>query len=249
MNENPILATVNGKEITQKDVYVFLNELGPQVAMQFQSPDGMKRVVDELINQELLYFDAIENSFDEEETYKLALEKVKENVLKQYAFNKIISGISVTEEEISEYYNENKMHFQTPESVRASHILVKEEDEAKKIQKEINEGLSFEEAAKKYSTCPSKENGGDLGEFTKGQMVKEFEDAAFSIEEGKLSEPVKTQFGYHLIKVQYKKKAEMSSLEEVKDQINEQMIMLKQQEKYLDKTQELRSKYEVKMNI
>ncbi|WP_416198391.1 MAG: peptidylprolyl isomerase [Sporanaerobacter sp.] len=249
MNENPILATVNGKEITQKDVYVFLNELGPQVAMQFQSPDGMKRVVDELINQELLYFDAIENGFDEEETYKLALEKVKENVLKQYAFNKIISGIFVTEEEINEYYNEHKMNFQTPESVRASHILVKEEDEAKKIQKEINEGLSFEEAAKKYSTCPSKENGGDLGEFTKGQMVKEFEDAAFSIEEGKLSEPVKTQFGYHLIKVQYKKEAEMRSLEEVKNQINEQMIMLKQQEKYLDKTQELRSKYEVKMNI
>lgn len=245
MNENPILATVNGKEITQKDVYVFLNELGPQVAMQFQSPDGMKRVVDELINQELLYFDAIENSFDEEETYKLALEKVKENVLKQYAFNKIISGISVTEEEISEYYNENKMHFQTPESVRASHILVKEEDEAKKIQKEINEGLSFEEAAKKYSTCPSKENGGDLGEFTKGQMVKEFEDAAFSIEEGKLSEPVKTQFGYHLIKVENKKEATTSAFEEVKTQIIQRLMQQAQDNKYLQTIKDLEAKHNV----
>ena len=157
--------------------------------------------------------------------------------------------MSITEEEIVKYYNEHKEHFQTPESVRASHILVKEEDEANDIINEINEGLSFEEAAKKYSMCPSKEAGGDLGEFTRGKMVPEFEEAAFSIEEGKLSEPVKTQFGYHIIKVQSKKEAGISTLEEAKDQIIHQVTALKQQEKYLNKTEDLRDKYEVKINF
>lgn len=89
--------------------------------------------------------------------------------------------------------------------VRASHILVKDEDTAKKLKAEIENGADFAEVAKRHSLCPSKENGGDLGFFGKGQMVKEFEDAAFSLEEGKVSAPVKTQFGYHLIVVTEKR--------------------------------------------
>src|SRR5690348_8142761 len=86
MNENKVVAIVKGKEITQQDVLQFLNDLGPQTAMQFQSPEGMKRVVDELVNQEVLYLDAIENGFNEEKEFKEELEKIKINFLKQYAF-------------------------------------------------------------------------------------------------------------------------------------------------------------------
>ncbi len=89
--------------------------------------------------------------------------------------------------------------------VKASHILVKTEEEAIKIQEEINKGKDFSQAAKEFSLCPSGQNGGDLGYFTKGQMVKEFEDAAFSMEKGQLSNPIKTQFGYHLIYLTDKK--------------------------------------------
>ncbi len=85
--------------------------------------------------------------------------------------------------------------------IRASHILVDSEEEALKIKNELENGASFEALAKKYSKCPSKEVGGDLGFFGKGVMVKEFEDAAFSLDVGKISEPVKTQFGYHIIKI------------------------------------------------
>lgn len=86
--------------------------------------------------------------------------------------------------------------------VRASHILVKSEAEALKIKSEIESGkITFEEAAKKYSLCPSGQNGGDLGYFGRKVMVKEFEDASFSLPVGKISAPVKTQFGYHLVKV------------------------------------------------
>lgn len=249
MSENKILATVNNKEITQQDVYAFLNELGPQVAMQFQTPEGIVKVVEELVNQELIYLDAIENGLDKDEIFKLELERIKANVLKQYAINKLLSDISATEEEVTKYYNDNKEQFHTAEAVGASHILVKEEEKANQILKEIKNGLSFEDAASKYSTCPSKENGGNLGEFTRGKMVPEFEAAAFNMEEGKISDPVKTQFGYHLIRVDHKKEAGISTFDEVKDQITKQIIGVKQQEKYLNKTDELKNKHDVKINL
>ena len=89
--------------------------------------------------------------------------------------------------------------------VKASHLLVKTEDEAKKLKSEIDNGKDFAELAKRVSLCPSGRNGGDLGYFTKGQMVKEFEDACFSMNVGDVSNPIKTQFGYHLIKLTDKK--------------------------------------------
>ena len=92
-----------------------------------------------------------------------------------------------------------------PTFVKASHLLVKTEEEALKIKEEINKGKEFAKAAKEVSLCPSGENGGDLGYFTRGQMVKEFEDAAFSMEVGQVSNPIKTQFGYHLIYLTDKK--------------------------------------------
>ncbi len=89
--------------------------------------------------------------------------------------------------------------------VKASHILVKTEDEAQKLKDEIIKGKDFAQAAKEVSLCPSGQNGGDLGYFKKGQMVKEFEDAAFSMDIGQISNPIKTQFGYHLIYLTDKK--------------------------------------------
>ena len=86
-----------------------------------------------------------------------------------------------------------------PTLVKASHILVKTEEEALKLKQEIEAGKDFAQAAMEVSLCPSGQNGGDLGYFSRGQMVKEFEDAAFSMEKGQVSNPVKTQFGYHLI--------------------------------------------------
>ena len=85
--------------------------------------------------------------------------------------------------------------------IRASHILVKTEDEAKKILEEIKNGADFAELAKEHSLCPSKRDGGDLNFFGKGMMVKPFEDAAFALKKGEISEPVETQFGWHLIKL------------------------------------------------
>jgi parvulin-like peptidyl-prolyl isomerase len=84
--------------------------------------------------------------------------------------------------------------------IRASHILLEKQSQALKVAEELKAGASFSELAKKYSTCPSGKRGGDLGQFGRGQMVKEFEQAAFALKPGQVSEPIKTQFGYHIIK-------------------------------------------------
>lgn len=249
MKENKVLATVNGKDITEQDVYDFLKQLPPQTATQFSTPEGMSRITAELVNQELMYLDAIENGLNEEEDFIRQLEKVKESILKQYAINKLLSDVKVTEEEMLEFYNSEKENFVEPEKIRASHILVETEEKAKEILEEINNGLSFEEAAKEHSTCPSKEVGGDLGEFTKGKMVPEFEEAAFSMEEGEISQPVKTQFGYHLIKLVSKKESSLIPYENLKEQIEKHLLGLKQQEKYTKNADALKEKYEVKMYI
>lgn len=248
MSENKVLASVEGKEITQEVVMNFLNDLGPEIAMQFQSPEGMQRVIDELVNQEIVYLEAIENELEKEETFQVELDRVKEGLLKQYAVNKLLEDISVTEEEVEAYYNENKEMFKKPESMVASHILVDSEEKANDIIKEMEDGLSFEEAALKYSSCGSKDQGGNLGEFSRGQMVPEFDKVAFELEIGVVSEPVKSQFGYHIIKVISKNEESISSFDEVKQKLSQQLLGEKQQEVYLTETNKLKEKYEVVIN-
>ena len=150
--DKKVLASVNGKEITQGAVMQFLNDLGPQTAMQFQSPEGIKKVVEELINQEVLYLDAKENKMDEEEEFKEQLVKFQEGLLKQYAVNKVLSQVQAEEDEMKAYFEERKERFQKPASIDSSHILVDSEEKAKEIIEEINAGKSFEDAAKEYST-------------------------------------------------------------------------------------------------
>lgn len=245
MSEKQLVAKVNGKEITRGDVLKFLNEMGPQMAMQFQSPEGIQRVVDEMVNQELLYLDAKKNALDEEVEYKELLEATEITLLKNYAFNKAISTDAPTEDEIKNYYDNNKESFGNPESLTASHILVDTEDKAKEVIKDLDGGLSFEEAAMNYSSCPSKDQGGKLGQFGRGQMVKEFEDAAFNMEVGATSEPVKSQFGYHIIYLEDKTPANIKTFEEARDEVVNHVTRSKQQDKYMDKVNKLKEVYEV----
>ncbi len=246
MTEKKMVAVVNGKEIFEDDVLKFINDMGPQMAMQFQSPEGIDRVVDELVNQELLYLDAVDSNMEEEEEYNELLELTKVNLLKNYAFNKLIGKEEVSEKEIEDFYQQYKENFQKPEMLNASHILVDSEEKANEVAEEIKNGMSFEDAAMKYSSCPSKEQGGNLGEFGRGQMVPEFENAALEMEAGTISNPVKSQFGYHIIKLNEKMPASLSSIEDTKDEITNQIIRMKQQNKYMDKVSELTKKYEVK---
>lgn len=249
MDKTEVLAVVGNREITRRDVDALLHSLNPQTATQFQSEEGMKNLVRELVNQELFYLDAMDNEIDKEQEYLQEVEKVKSNILKQYALNKLLCNIVVSEDEIVNYYSTNKSRFTTPPSVKASHILVDDIEKAKEIEDEIKGGLTFEDAAKKYSKCPSSQQGGDLGFFSAGMMVPEFEKAAFEMEKDQISSPVKTQFGYHLIKVYEKRDETIKSIDEVRDQLKNQLLAQKQQDLYLRKANELKGKYSIKVNI
>lgn len=244
--ENKVLAVVDGREIKQSDLFNLLQSIG-QSAASFQSAEGQKQLVDELVMQELLYSDAVAQGLQNEEAYKNAVEEMSRTILKQYAMKKLLDTIDATDDEVKEYYDSHVSMFTTPEKAVANHILVNTEEEAQKIAKEIQDGLDFKEAALKYSSCPSSSQGGSLGEFTRGQMVPEFEEVAFSMTPGAISEPVKTQFGYHLIQLENIQKAGTMPFESAKAQAKEQLLLAKRQALYLSKREELANRYTVEM--
>lgn len=247
MDNNKTLAVVADREITELDLQLLLRSLDPQRAMQFQNQEGKMKLIEELINQELFYLDAIKTGVDKEEVYQRELQKVQENFLKHYTIQRFLSTVQISEAELEDYYNANKDEFKNPVSAKASHILVSTEEKANEVLKEIEEGLSFEEAAQKYSSCPSSSRGGDLGNFAKGQMVPEFDEAVFNMEVDEISEPVKTQFGYHIIKLFEIKPEETRTFAQVVDILSQQMLMEKQQEIYFDKINKLKEEYEIKI--
>jgi peptidyl-prolyl cis-trans isomerase C len=247
MSEKKVLATVNDIEITSDDVNGLLRSLGPQKGQQFQSEEGQKTLLNEIINQNLFLIDAKENGIDKDEIYLHQIEKLKANVLSQYAIQKTLNTVSLADNEARKYYDENAETFKEGAQVKASHVLLDDEVAANKVYKEIVDGLSFTEAANKYSKCPTNGNGGDLGFFTRGKMVQEFEDAAFSLDIGAVCKPVKTQFGYHIITVTDKKDAAVKTFEEIKPTLEKQLLSMKQNELYLKKCKDFKEKYDVKI--
>ena len=242
--EKKILAKVGQKEITNLDVQGAIQGLDPFQAQQFQTEEGQKYVLDDLINQELLYMYAKDNKIDQDEEFRTEMKRVEENVLKQYVINKILTSVKLTEEEKKAFFEAQKQSFSKPETASAKHILVDSEEKANDILGKINAGeVSFEDAAKEHSTCPSKGAGGDLGTFGRGQMVPEFENAVFNMNNGEVSGPVKTQFGYHLIKLENKNESSIPEYDEVAEEVGKTLLFQKQGEVYQQKLNEVKEKY------
>lgn len=243
-----LLATVGTLQITEDDVNEFLMTLGPR-GSAYNTPEGRRAVLNQIIGNKLLLLDAKRNLYEGEAAFREQLAKVKETLLINYAGEKALSSAKVDEKEVRDYFEEHKAEFIGEETVNASHILVDTEELANEIYKEISSGaLSFEDAAKKYSSCPSKERGGNLGDFSRGQMVKEFDEAVFAMAEGEItSAPVKTQFGYHLIKLISKNEAKELPFQEVSESIYNALLNEKRKKAYESKINQLKIMYPVDM--
>ncbi len=247
---------------------------------QQQKKEIQKTILDDLINKKLYEQEAekmnievtdkevdkeIESTkkrFPSESAFNKALkdanftmddlkEFIKNSLLTKRVNEKVTGKITITDKEVKDYFDKNSTQFKDPEQVKVSHILVKTEDEAKSIKSEIDSGaITFEDAAKKYSTDPgTKDKGGDLGFVQKGQMAPEFETAAFGLAIGVISDPVKTQFGYHLIKVFEKKEARQKTFDEVKSSIEQMLKAQKESDKVKKWLDGIKKKSTIKKNI
>lgn len=215
---NIVAAKVNDHIISAQDVLNVINTL-PQNIKKKPLPEIYPRVVNELINQYLITKQAYNEKLDLDQKVINLVKKSQDKILAKYWLNNYIKN-ETKEEKIKTFYNNYLKSFQKYKEANASHILVKNNEEAKAIIKKINNKSKFSELAKTHSTGPSGKNGGNLGWFGPGQMVKEFEQATFSLEKGEISqEPVKTKFGFHIIKLNDIRDAKPKKLDEIKKNI------------------------------
>jgi len=221
-------------ELTRSEVQSIADQLIDAKLLLTKAKDDKIKVEDAEIDKAL---ENIKGNYETEEAFTAALEgsgdnleKLKDRIFDSLALQKFIEEtfvqkVEVSDEDAEKYYTENKEKFVSEKKVHALHILFKPEnlEGAKKVKQLLVDGADFAEMAKEYSECPSKDNGGDLGFFGKGQMVPEFEQASFEAEIDAISEPVKTQFGYHIIKVTEQSKAGNLEFDEVKDNLKNQI--------------------------
>ncbi len=240
--DDAVVAKVGNLEIHQSELDLAVANLDPQLA---QLPDDQKKVaaLSAAIDVKLLASDATAEKLDQTDDFKKRMQYLTDRELHNAYFKKHVVD-TVTDADVKARYDKEVAALPKQEEVHARHILVKTEDEAKDVIKQLDAGKDFAELAKEKSTDPNKDDGGDLGYFTRGRMVKEFEDAAFSLEKGTYSKtPVKTDFGYHVIKVEDKRDAPPPPFEQVQDQVR-QLVM---RDKYLALLNDAKAKAKVEI--
>ncbi len=216
--EEKVMATVNGKAITETDLKFADQEVGAELGAV---PEAIKRryLTEYLIETELMAAAAGADKLGEGPDFEKRLAYMRQRALREAYFDKNVRA-KVDDAAAKAFYDQQVKLMPVEEEIQARHILVKTEDEAKKAAEKIAGGADFAVVAKELSTdAGSKEDGGMLGYFGKGQMVPEFEQAAFALKAGEVSKPVKSQFGWHIIKLEDRRKKEPPKFEQVKGQL------------------------------
>src|SRR5450432_4288863 len=232
---NPVLAKVNGAEIRQSDLALAEEELGPSLA-QMDPATKKENVLAFLIDMKIVSKAAEDKKIENGEEFKKRLAFTRNRLLMD-SLLATEGKAATTDEAMKKVYEDASKQITGEQEVHARHILVETEDEAKAVKDELGKGADFAELAKKKSKDPGASDGGDLGFFTKDQMVPEFSAVAFALEPGKISDPVKSQFGWHIIKVEEKRNRQAPDFDQVKAQI-ETYVTRKAQADYVAKLRE-----------
>jgi len=244
------VAKVGSTTITQEDISREMQALPEQIQKIFEGPEGTERFVNELVKKEILYQEAKKKGLDKSPDYQKKVEDFKKlTLIGQLLEKEIEEKVKVSDKDVRDYYEAHKKDFTANNQVRASHILVKTEEEAKGIVEQLKKGADFAKIARAKSIdAGSAKNGGDLGFFSRGQMVPEFENAAFSLKAGEVSPPVRTQYGYHIIKVTERKEGNVVEFEKIKGLLTQRLTAEKQKEVFDSYINNLRNSYKVDIN-
>jgi foldase protein PrsA len=263
-SKEDVVAKVGSKSISKEDLYTTLVDQYGEAALdtliaekivELESEEEEITVKESEMDEEL---QTIQDSYGDEEAFNEALassgaslDSVKENIKTYLLTEKLLKDrISISDDQIKEYFEANKDSFAQAEQVEASHILVEDEETAEEVKDKLADGGDFAELAKEYSTDTSNaESGGELGFFAKGEMVAEFDEKAFAMKTGEISEPVKTEFGYHIINITDKKAAKEAVLEDHKEEVKDILFDQALQTEYGTWLEEQKEEYKIENSL
>jgi peptidyl-prolyl cis-trans isomerase C len=219
---NPVVARVDGVEFHLSDVEAAQQSLPPQ-AQKVPLEQIYPMLLDRLVDGELISEAGRKEHLEQDPDVQSRLKRYEDRLIQEAYLNRAIKQAE-TDDSLKTRYQKLLKEKPAQEEVHARHILVANEDEAKSVIAQLDKGADFTALAKKYSTDPSAEEGGDLGYFGHDDMVKEFADAAFALPVGQYTKtPVKTEFGWHVIKVEDKRQGKPPSFEEAQDQLHQDL--------------------------
>ncbi len=248
-SKDEVILKAGSSTLTKKDLQEDLKTLPPQTKAFLASPEGINRLKDELIKREVLYEEAKKKELAKSEEFKRRLEEFKKITLINMLLEQELKNIQqVTEKDAKDYYEKNKDQFIKPTEVRLSQIVVKSEDDAKKVYERVDKGEDFAKIAKELSKDDkTKASGGDMGFFKKGQLESQIENLAFSLKKGQVSMPVNRKDGLYIFKVTDVKGTPIE-FEQIKQQLIEQLKAKKQQDWFNSYIEDLKKKHKVEIN-
>lgn len=243
-----VLAKVGNLTVTEADLDQMASAVPEKFRHLYQTPEGREKTLDYIVNIYVLSEEAKQQGMDKKPDVQRLIDFTQKDLLARVYLDKMNKGLPApTDQDVKDFYEKNRDRFVTPESIHLHHILVKTEKEAKDALAKLKKGEKFSDLAKNMSICPSKGKGGDLEWLPRGSLLKEIEDVAFAMENGQITGPVKTKFGFHVLYLEDKKPGQESSLDQVKDYIAEQLKFQAQQKQYETVAQELRKKMNVQI--
>jgi len=261
-----VIAEVGPYKLTEKELQRMMND-DPQVREILKANPQLKSqveraLIERWVNISLLALNAEEAGLKEDPEVKASLLEAEKRILAEALLQKKLSQLNFTEEELKAFYEKNKEKYKVPEGVKLRHILIyvpKEADEktrekalvkARQIRNQLLKGAKFEELAKIHSDdTTSRERGGDLGILRKGETIPEFEKEVFKLKPGEISQPIKSVYGYHLVKVEKKLPEEIMPFEKVKEEVKEDLRKEKERKEIETLLKELQQKYQPKIYL
>jgi len=240
-----ILASFAGQTITLGE----FNQLWEQVPEDYKLQLDKSTVLDQMISEKLLIQEAKNVGLEEDKDVLEQIKKMTEQILVQALIEReILNKVKVNDEEVLEYYEQNKDSFTEKEQVHLYNILLETEEEAQNVLEQLKAGEDFSKIAIEKSTGPSAAQGGDMGFISKGSAIPEIDEAVFALESGELTNIIKSDYGFHILKVTEKKPESTKTLEEAKDEIMQTLLPEKQKDAFDNLLKELKSKVEIEIN-